>query len=223
MAKPKKRAATKPKPKPKPKSKTVSKKKKPAGRKKILFFIVIAVLTAAALLIYKSGFIIEEILKTRPAQEVKKKIDILDTSLKSTTWDAVLCFGDESSDMLVKEYRKVTSTMQPNRKAETVLNELLKGPRARGVQTVPEGTRLLSVDIGRDGVAVVNFSSEIRTGHPGGTSSELLTVNSIVNTVTENVDEVKQVKIQIEGRDVDTIAGHIDCRRPFYPDRSIIR
>ncbi len=205
------------------KSKTVSRRKKSPDRKKIIFFLVITILTAAAFLVYKNSHIIDDALKSRQVEKIKEKIDVLNISLKSQTWDAVLCFGDENSDMLVREYRKVNSTMHPQKKAEVVLNELLKGPRAKGVQTIPGGTRLLSVNIGRDGVAVVNFSSELSTRHPGGTSSELLTVNSIVNTLAENIEETKQVKIQVDGNDVDTIAGHIDCRRPFYPDRSIIR
>ena len=48
---------------------------------------------------------------------------------------------------------------------------------------------------------------------------ELLTVYAIVNAVTANLPGVQRVQILVDGREVDTIAGHIDVRRPLERDR----
>ena len=59
--------------------------------------------------------------------------------------------------------------------------------------------------------------------HPGGSSSEMLTVYSIVNTLVFNIDGIKKVQILIEGQTIDTIAGHMDCRQPFASNIKIIK
>ena len=41
--------------------------------------------------------------------------------------------------------------------------------------------------------------------------------------VIANLPAVKQVQIMVEGREVDTIAGHVDVRRPLTQDTSLIR
>jgi hypothetical protein len=50
-----------------------------------------------------------------------------------------------------------------------------------------------------------------------------MTVYSIVNTLTTNIKDVKMVKLFQEGRTLDTISGHIDCNRIFYPDLKLVR
>jgi hypothetical protein len=50
-----------------------------------------------------------------------------------------------------------------------------------------------------------------------------MTVYSIVNTLTTNIKDVKMVKIIQQGRTLDTIAGHIDCNKTFYPDLELVR
>jgi len=45
----------------------------------------------------------------------------------------------------------------------------------------------------------------------------LLTIYTIVNALTVNVPTIRAVQILIEGREVDTLAGHVDLRRPLTP------
>ena len=54
--------------------------------------------------------------------------------------------------------------------------------------------------------------------HSGGSLDELLTVYALVNAVTTNVHEVAAVQILVDGREVDTLAGHIDLRQPLTPN-----
>jgi hypothetical protein len=39
-----------------------------------------------------------------------------------------------------------------------------------------------------------------------------------VNALTSNLPAITSVQILIEGREVDTLAGHLDLRRPIEPD-----
>jgi hypothetical protein len=51
----------------------------------------------------------------------------------------------------------------------------------------------------------------------------LLTVYAIVNAVTANLSSVERVQILIDGRQADTLAGHVDLRRPFERDTVLVR
>ena len=73
------------------------------------------------------------------------------------------------------------------------------------------------------GDAFVDLSSDVVTGHPGGSLNELLTVYSIVNAVTANLPAARRVQILVDGKEADTIAGHVDLRRPLTRDDSLVR
>jgi hypothetical protein len=83
------------------------------------------------------------------------------------------------------------------------------------VSAIPGGTTLRAVFITKTGDAYVDLSRETRTSHPGGTVNELLTVYTIVNALTVNLPAVTGVQVLIDGKEVDTLSGHVDLRRPL--------
>ena len=88
---------------------------------------------------------------------------------------------------------------------------------------IPAGTQLRAFYVTDRGDAFVDLSREISSAHPGGTLDELLTVYAIVNAVTANLPAVQRVQLLIDGNEVDTIAGHVDIRRPLARDTSLVR
>lgn len=122
-----------------------------------------------------------------------------------------LYFGNNQGDKIVKEMRSVnTSSNLP----KTALEQLVAGPESKDlISTIPEGTRILNIDVIK-GVAYANFSSELSTRHWGGSAMEALTIQSIVDTLTQ-FDGVEKVKILLDGSPAETIAGHIDTSQPF--------
>ena len=83
------------------------------------------------------------------------------------------------------------------------------------VSAIPPGTTLRAVFITKSGDAYVDLSREARVGHSGGTVDELLTVYTIVNALTVNLPAVTAVQVLVEGKEVDTLSGHVDLRRPL--------
>jgi spore germination protein GerM len=83
------------------------------------------------------------------------------------------------------------------------------------VSAVPPGTTLRAVFITQDGDAYVDLSREVVAAHPGGTINELLSVYTLVNALTENLPLVSAVQVLVDGKEVDTLAGHVDLRRPL--------
>jgi len=87
--------------------------------------------------------------------------------------------------------------------------------------TIPQGTTLRGVYVSSRNEAFVDLDATVRTKHPGGSMNELFTVYTIVNAVTTSLPDVQQVQLLIDGREVDTLAGHVDLRRPLRKNEQL--
>ena len=67
----------------------------------------------------------------------------------------------------------------------------------------------------------VDLDPSIRKAHPGGTLQELMTVYTIVNAVLTNLPDLQEVQILIGGQEADTLAGHVDLRRPLRKNEAL--
>ena len=83
------------------------------------------------------------------------------------------------------------------------------------VSAIPAGTTLRAVFITEGGEAYVDLSKEVSTAHPGGTLNEMLTVYTLVNALTENLPAITAVQLLVDGKEVETLCGHVDLRRPL--------
>jgi hypothetical protein len=63
--------------------------------------------------------------------------------------------------------------------------------------------------------AIVDTSAGFADSHPAGIMAEELTIASIVATLNVNDPQIRRVKILVDGKERDTLAGHADLRR-FY-------
>lgn len=81
--------------------------------------------------------------------------------------------------------------------------------------TIPQGTTLRGLYLSDRNEAFVDLDAAVRDQHPGGSLNEMLTIFTIVNAITVNLPEIQSVQILIDGREVDTLAGHVDLRRPL--------
>ena len=83
------------------------------------------------------------------------------------------------------------------------------------VSAIPPGTTLRALYVTANGSAFVDLSREVVSAHPGGSLDELLTVYTIVNALTMNLPGVTSVQVLVDGKEVDTLVGHVDLRRPL--------
>jgi spore germination protein GerM len=99
----------------------------------------------------------------------------------------------------------------------------LTPPPTGYVSAIPRGTALRAFYVTERGDAFIDLNSQVSKGHPGGSFAEFLTVSALVNDVTANLPAVQRVQILIDGQQVDTLAGHVDLRRPLTRDTSLVR
>lgn len=133
---------------------------------------------------------------------------------------ATMYYVEDTGLGLVRREIDIPFAADPLLRARIILERQLEPPPAGLLSPFPAGTRLRSVYLAEDGNLFVDLSGEVTTGHSGGSLDELLTVYSLVNAVTTNVQQVAAVQILVDGREVDTLAGHIDLRQPLTPNLS---
>lgn len=136
---------------------------------------------------------------------------------------ATLFYGSEDGQALVPVRREVPLAEGVVAQGRQILAEQLKAPPGPYVAVIPPGTTLRAFYVTERGDAFVDLSAQVSSAHPGGSFTELLTVYALVNAVTANLSSVKRVQLLVEGKEVDTIAGHVDVRRPLQRDSTLVR
>ncbi len=64
----------------------------------------------------------------------------------------------------------------------------------------------------------INFSRHLVDHHPGGSLSELLTVYSLMNSLSESFPYLRQMQILVDGEIRQTLKGHVRIDLPVYVD-----
>ena len=133
-----------------------------------------------------------------------------------------LFFTNSDSEVLIPEERSIIYDDELISQAKEVLRELIQGPQEKLVSTIPKDTQLRDLFISKEGVAYADFSGELATAHPGGTTAEIATIYSIVDTLTLNFPQIKKVQILVDDQSVETLKGHVDLSHPLTQDLSLV-
>lgn len=131
-----------------------------------------------------------------------------------------LYFSTKDAMYLEAELRRV-ETGKSNKYVETI-NELIKGPVSKELNpTIPEGVKIRDIRIERN-IAYLDFNQALLDNHWGGSTGEIMTVYSIVNTITQ-FPEIDYAKILVEGKEIETLAGHLDTSVVLEADQNLIK
>ena len=137
---------------------------------------------------------------------------------------ATLYFQAEDGLHLVATEREVPLAEGAVAQARSIIEAQLSAePAAPLASTIPKGTVLRGIFVSDRNEVFVDLDPSIRKAHPGGTLQELMTVYTIVNVVLTNLPDLTEVQILIGGQEVDTLAGHVDLRRPFRKNEALIQ
>ena len=136
---------------------------------------------------------------------------------------ATLFYGTEDGLALAPVQREVPLAEGTVPQAREILNAQFQPAPAPYVSLIPAGTTLRAFYSTERGDAFVDLSAELSKNHPGGSLDEILTVYTLVSALTENLPSITRVQILIDGREVDTLTGHVDLRRPLERDVSLVR
>jgi germination protein M len=191
--------------------KSKRKKRSPKKRKgsKILFLLILIGIGLIALFHQQIYHSIKPLFERRAIPAERKEV--------------LLYFSDSEGEYLIGEKRKILKKNAVKEEAKETIIELIKGPGGKLIATLPPRTKLLTLQINDAGVAKVNFNPALSKDHPGGTSAEMMTVYSIVNSLSLNFPQIKRVQILIDGKPIETITGHLSLGQPVSPKRDLIK
>jgi hypothetical protein len=132
------------------------------------------------------------------------------------TENVVLFVAHDEDGTLRAQSAQIPMPSGRQQRAEELLRALLSlylekdSPHVLGA-----GSEVCSVFLVDPGVAVIDLNGAFADTHRSGVLVEELTVTSLIHTVSANTPGILKVKILIDGKERDTLAGHADIS-DFY-------
>jgi hypothetical protein len=154
---------------------------------------------------------VERLAETRSSDDQARR-DLLEPPI-STPADTKLktkIFWAAGADKTAPVEVELELSPNPAQRAKQVLHALITEPPTPDQRTLPADATLLGFYLLPDGTAIADFSQAVASETPSGILSEELAINSIVQTLENNVSTLRRLKILIHGQEVDTLAGHVD-------------
>ena len=157
--------------------------------------------------------------KTQPSQKAEDKNDTPGSEKTKTqekqgkNLQVKIYYPDEAGINLVAVTRQIKIQKDADKYFATA-QLLTETPKEKNLTKIfPNHAKINGVLLKHD-TAFVNFDGSITKNFVGGSTGEEMLINSFVQTLTE-FPEVKQVKFLIDGKDVETLSGHMDLSVPL--------
>ena len=101
----------------------------------------------------------------------------------------------------------------------SLLVSLINGSQQGNSPVLPKETKILGIEVENDLVRV-DFSRQLVDFHPGGSLTELLSIYSIANSLSESFPYIRQIQILVAGEVRQTLKGHVRIDQPIYANFS---
>jgi hypothetical protein len=128
---------------------------------------------------------------------------------------AAKIFWAAAPDQLAPVTIQLPLSADPVQRSKQILHALIASAPTAEQRTLPADAELLGFYVLPDGTAIADFSDALVSEIPSGILSEQMTVDSIVQTLENNVPTLRRLKILIHGQEAETLAGHLDLTGYF--------
>jgi len=128
-------------------------------------------------------------------------------------------FTAPEGTFLVAESRDIPVCDVDSDCMKSLLADLIAGSQQGSSAVLPKQTQVLGVEVEKD-LARVNFSRQLVDFYPGGSLTELLSVYSIANSLSESFPYIRRVQILVAGEVRHTLKGHVRIDQPVYANFS---
>ncbi len=136
---------------------------------------------------------------------------------------ARLFYVSEDGTRLASVERDIAYGEGPLEQAREIMSAQIAPVTEPLVSAVPPGTKLRALFMTEGGEAYVDLTREVASSHTGGTLDEILTIYTIVNALTANLPAITAVQVLVDGKEVDTLSGHVDLRRALAKNLSWVQ
>lgn len=178
------------------------------------FLITVAVLFVAALTMSLYAWHMRKSVAAVPAAQEDTRP--LGPPVSGPMEPVILYVAHDEDGTLRATSAKIPMPSGRQQRAEELLRALLSiyldksSPHVLG-----PGSDVRSVFLVDPGVAVIDLNSAFADTHRSGVLVEELTVASLIRTISASTPGIQRVKILVDGKERDTLAGHADLSN-FY-------
>ena len=132
------------------------------------------------------------------------------------TEKVTLYVADDSVGTLRPQGAEIPLPSGRQQRAEELLRALLRVyQQPDSPHPIASAGDVRSIYLMPSGAAVIDLNESFADQHRSGILDEQLTVDSLVETLAANVSGVSRVRILVEGKTRETLAGHVDLTEFF--------
>jgi spore germination protein GerM len=176
--------------------------------------IAVAVLLAAALGLSIYAWHVRKTVVATPVATVDTRP--LAPPVAGPTEKVVLYVANDEDGTLRAQAAQIPMPSGRQQRAEELARALISlYLEKNSPHVIGPGSEVRSVFLVDPGVAVIDMNGAFADSHRSGVLVEELTVASLIHTVTANTPDILKVKILVDGKERDTLAGHADLSS-FY-------
>lgn len=162
-------------------------------------------------------------LAAPPPEAAPAQIAPIDAAAAAPQIRVRLYFGDAEGTSLVAVERDVLLAEPAAAQVRAVVAaQLAAEPPPPLVRVLPPGVTLRAVYVTDTGEAYLDLDGAALRAGLQGSLEERLAVYALVNAVTTNLPMVRRVQLLLDGREADTLAGHVDLRQPLGKNTTLI-
>ena len=133
------------------------------------------------------------------------------TQKQITVWVA-----HDDRGTLKSQLVSIALSSERQRGAKDILRALLEIYSVKGSpHPLPAGAAVRNVYFIDPGLVVIDVNSDFAAGQTSGILAEELTLASLVQTLNANIQGISRVKFLVEGKEVNTLAGHADLSNVY--------
>jgi len=132
------------------------------------------------------------------------------------TETVTLYVANDAAGQLRAQSAQIPLPDRRQQRAEELLRALLRIYQEPGaMHPLAPASDIRSIYLVDPGAAVIDLNTAFADQHRSGIMVEQLTVNSFVQTLAINVPGIQRVRILVDGKSRDTLAGHADLTQFF--------
>lgn len=174
-------------------------------------YLAIAVAVMLAVVLAMSFYLRSMRRRAIEAQPVASDSRGIAPPAAGPTENIVLYVADDAAGVLRAQTAKIPLPSGRQQRAEELLRALLRiYEQPDSPHPLSAAADVRSIYLIPTGAAVIDLNAPFADQHRSGILDEQLTVNSLVETLAKNIPEIYRVRILVEGKTRETLAGHVD-------------
>jgi hypothetical protein len=164
-----------------------------------------AVITIALCLIAAAGyFFVHPVLFPHEPDTVKS---VQDASGQYEDYFFLRIYYPLHGRILFRE-KKLPKRTSPIALAEAVIEEFFKKPATVEIPYIPRQVKLLGLFKDPDHILYIDLSDEFHRNFQGDALSEYLLLKSLHESLVSNLQEFRDYKVLVEGKEIESLGGH---------------